>query len=212
MRAARGFTLLELVVAIAIMAVISVAATVKFGQVNTNRERVDARAEALADLQRTFLFLQRDLEQVVARPARDELGDAQPFLRSGPAGEVELTRTGWTNPLDSRQRSTLQRVRWVLVDGELRREYWEHPDRQAGTVPLSSTLLRGVTAFRVQYLHRPAQGDFQWVDDWPLAADGDRAPQFRAAPLAVSIEVEAAPLGSIKRFFRIVPNMHARET
>lgn len=212
MHAQRGFTLLELIIATAIVVVIGVAASMKFSQALTNRDRVGERAQVLAELQRAFLFLQRDLEQHVARPARDSLGDVQPAMLSGPGGELELTHAGWTNPLDTRQRSTLQRVRYRLQEGRLLREYWDHPDRQVGSEPVASTLVRGVDEFRVQYLYKAGQGDFAWVGDWPLAADAQQAAQFRQSPLAVSIEISIEPYGTLKRFFRIPANAYARGT
>lgn len=208
----RGFTLLELLVSTAIVVVIGVAASIKFGQTVTNRELVGERAVALAELQRAFVFMQRDFEQVIARPARDELGDQQSFLMSTTDGTVELTRTGWLNPLDTRQRGNLQRVRYRLSGNRILREYWEHTDRQAGNTPISSVLLEKVDAFHVQFLYREAEGDYAWHDAWPLAADMERKAQFRRAPLAVSVEVETARFGTLKRFFRIVANPHARET
>lgn len=212
MKRQRGFTLLELLVATAIVVVIGVGASMVFGQAVTNRERVGERAEALAELQRAFLFIQRDLEQVVARPARDDLGDEQSFLLSAPDGSVEMTRAGWMNPLDTRQRSTLQRVRYRLEGTELRREYWEHVDRQVGSSPVSTVLLRDVSAFKVQYLYRPGEGEYTWMDTWPLAADMERKALYRRAPLAVSIEIETPRFGVLRRFFRVVANPHARET
>lgn len=214
----RGFTLLELVVVMAIMVVIGVAASSTFGQAVDNRDRLAERAQALADLQRAFLFLQRDFEQVVARGARDDLGDPQPFLRGdSEEGVVELTRVGWINPLDSRQRSSLQRVRYRYEDGKLWRDYWEHPDRQSGSEPVAAVLLEDVLSFQVQFLHRAEaadgrDGDFNWQDSWPLADDSEREPAFQRAPLAVSIELESKRFGVMKRFFRIVANPHARET
>lgn len=113
---ARGFTLLEILVAMAILATIAVAASMIFGQALDNRERVGERASELADLQRAWLFIQRDVEQIVARAARDELGDAQPFVQLTRDGALEFTRIGWINPLQTRQRSSLQRVRYRLEE------------------------------------------------------------------------------------------------
>lgn len=212
MRRQQGFTLLELIVATSIVVIIGVAASVKFNQALTNRDRVGERARMLADLQRTFIFLQRDIEQSVSRPARDTLGDAQPAMLGAAGGEIELTRVGWTNPLDTRQRSTLQRVRYRVADGQLFREYWDHPDRQVGSSPVASVLVQDVAAFRVEYLHRPAGGDFTWAETWPLANDAGLAPQYQAAPLAVSIEIEVAPYGTMQRFFRVPANAYGRGT
>lgn len=213
----RGFTLLEILVAMAILVAIGAASTMIFGQALDNRERVGERAEALAELQRAFIFMQRDFEQTVARGARDELGDAQPFLQLTREGGVELTRTGWANPLQTRQRSTLQRVRWREFDGKLLREYWDHPDRQVGSEPVSSVLLTDVVSFRVEFLAREIEdgqesGEFTWHDAWPLDDAMQRAPAFQRAPLAVSIEIETKRFGTLKRFFRVPANPHARET
>lgn len=214
----RGFTLLELVVVMAILVVIGVAASSTFGQAVDNRDRLAERAADLADLQRAFVFMQRDFEQVVARAARDELGDPQAFLRGdGEAGVVELIRLGWINPLDTRPRSSLQRVRYRYEDGKLWRDYWEHPDLVAGAEPVTAVLLNDVLAFKVQFLYRPdtgngGQGDYTWQDDWPLAADRDREPAFQRAPLAVKVELDSKRFGPMTRFFRIVANPHARET
>lgn len=208
----RGFTLLELLVASAIVVVIGIGASMMFGQAVENREHVGIRAQALADLQRAFIFMQRDFEQAVSRPARDELGDAQSALMSGSDGTVELTRTGWMNPLSTRQRSNLQRVRYRLDGKQLLREYWDHPDRQAGVMPTSSVLLDDTSTFRVQFLFRESGGDFVWHDTWPLPADLERKPAFRRMPLAISVEIETPTFGVLKRFFRVPANPHARET
>lgn len=207
-----GFTLLELLVATAIVVVIGAAAAMKLSQAMNVRDRVNERAEDLAQLQRAFLFIGRDMEQIVARPARDELGDAQSFLQTNPDGSVELTRVGWINPLSSRQRGDLQRVRYRFEGGQLLREYWENPDRQAGAAPVRSVLTKDVTDFRVEFLFQDAKTGFAWFDTWPLPEDLQRAPQYRRAPLAVSVEVTTARHGAIKRFFRVAANPHAKET
>lgn len=214
---ARGFTLLEILVAMAILATIAVAASMIFGQALDNRERVGERASELADLQRAWLFIQRDVEQIVARAARDELGDAQPFVQLTREGALEFTRIGWINPLQTRQRSSLQRVRYRLEDGRLLREYWDHPDRQVGSEPMSSVLVGEVLSFRVEFLTRELKdgleaGEYRWLDTWPLDAELDRAPVFQRAPLAVSVEIESKRYGTLKRYFRVPANPHARET
>ena len=44
------------------------------------------------------------------------------------------------------------------------------------------------------------------------AAGLQQAAQFRPLPLAVSVEIETAPMGSMTRFFRVVANAHAAST
>lgn len=210
MRRQRGFTLLELIIATAIVVVIGAAASMKFNQALTHRDRVGERAGTLTSLQRAFLFMQRDLEQAVARPARDSLGDAQAALMNTPEGGIELTRTGWTNPLETRHRSTLQRVRYRLVEGSLLREHWTHPDRQVGSEPLSAVVLENVEGLKIEYLHRQGQGEYTWSATWPPAAEGQRAVGNQPAPLAVSVELTIAPYGTLKRFFRTPANPHVR--
>lgn len=213
----RGFTLLEILVAMAILVVIGAASTMLFGQALDNRDHVGERARALSGLQRAFVFMQRDFEETVARGARDELGDAQPFIMSTRAGGVELTRVGWINPLETRQRSTLQRVRYRYEDGKLWRDYWDHPDRMVGATPVSSVLLDDVQSFKVEFLFRPEQdgkasGDYTWHDNWPLDDDQQLPPAYQRAPLAVSVEIETKRFGKLKRFFRVVANPYARQT
>lgn len=210
MRRERGFTLLELIIATAIVVVIGAAASMKFSQSLTHRDRVGERAGTLTSLQRAFLFIQRDIEQAIARPARDSLGDTQPALMNTPEGGIELTRTGWTNPLETRHRSTLQRVRYRLVEGRLIREYWDHPDRQVGSEPMGVVLLEKVEGLKIEYLHRPGLGEYRWSASWPLPEAGQQAVGRQPAPLAVSIELTLPPYGTLKRFFRVPANPNAR--
>jgi general secretion pathway protein J len=212
MKRQRGFTLLEVIVAAAIVVVIGAAASMKISQVATHRERVEARAAELAALQRSWTLLAQDIEQVVARPARDALGDAESALQSSVDGGLHLTRAGWSNPFALRARSNLQRVHWFLLDGVLYREYWPYPDRAVDAEPVRMALLEAVQRLRVRYLVRDKGGGLNWQDDWPPAAELQRPALTRALPEAVSVEIETTSMGSMTRFFRVVANPHAPST
>ena len=110
----RGFTLIELLVALLVFAVMSVLAYGGLRSVLDASAGAGAHADRLASLQRTFMALARDVEQLADREIRDEYGDRQPALRVG-ADErlLELTRAGWRNPA-GQTRSTLQRVAYRL--------------------------------------------------------------------------------------------------
>ena len=77
MRASCGFTLLELLVALSIFAIVAVLAYGGLGTVLDQRILTEESAERLADLQKTYLIVQRDIEQLVPRAIRDEFGDEQ---------------------------------------------------------------------------------------------------------------------------------------
>ena len=98
-----GFTLLELLVAVAIFAVVAVAAYSGLSVVLGSNAKLDEHSQALGQLQLCLQLMQRDLLQASPGSARNQYGDSElPFV-SGPApdGLFSLTRSGWPNP-DSR--------------------------------------------------------------------------------------------------------------
>ncbi len=101
MRLQRGFTLLELLIAIAIFALLALATYRMFDSVMQTDQATRVQEQRMRELVRAMGALERDLTQAVERPVRDELGDNRgAFLSEGENDQiVELTRGGWRNPL-----------------------------------------------------------------------------------------------------------------
>lgn len=145
---ARGFTLLELVVALAVFAVLATLAYGSLERLLAARDRLASRAEALGRLQLAYSLLERDCQALVARPVRDELGDPEQPLRRAPDGSLEITHGAWSNPLDQ-PRAQVQRVRWQVRNGVLYRDAWPVLDRVPGSRPHSQRVLEDVRRFTV---------------------------------------------------------------
>ena len=76
-----GFTLLEVIIAIAIFAAMYVFAQYAFTQALDNRALLMEHAAQQESRQRLLLQLSQDIEQLIARPVRDGFGDLEPALR-----------------------------------------------------------------------------------------------------------------------------------
>lgn len=197
MRRTHGFTLLELMVAIAIFGLLATMAYSGLASVLDARTLTEQQADRLQQLQRTFLTLERDLGQLVSRGVRDGYGDGQPAFASGEDGAslFAFTRGGWRNPARL-PRSNLQRVRYVLRDKTLWRERWAMLDRAPETPPLAQPLLGRVLSVRLRYL----DNEQAWQEQWPpLETVGGTGAPVR--PRAVEIEVETEDYGSLRRLF-----------
>ena len=199
-RRSAGFTLLELLVALAIFAVLATMAYTALNAVLNARKEVEKRMVRLAELQTTFMVMERDIEQAVGRAVRDELGDEQPALQGGGVGitVLTLTRTGWRNPLGL-ARSDLQRVSYGFDNQQLSRAGWSNLDRGPGNVPYTEVLLNGVSAVEVRFLTQ----DRQWLGYWPPEADGGQQQNTAVLPRAIEISVDADGWGRITRLFRV---------
>lgn len=192
-----GFTLLELLVAIAVFAVVALLSYGGLATVLDAREETEVNAERLRALQQTMLMLQRDLDQTAPRGIRDEYGDQQPAMHGGPDW-IEFTRSGWSNPADQ-QRSQLQRVAYALREHNLVRAHWQVLDRAQDSAPFEAPLLAQTRTLRLRFLG--ANGE--WQDTWPPPTPGD-APMAQALlPRAIELELELEHWGSMKRLFRI---------
>lgn len=128
LRSCSGFTLLELLVAIAIFAFLGAMA---YGGLTAMLRSADGSVEArerLAALQRGLRILDDDLTYVVQRGARDGLGSPRPaFLGSNGEGILlELTRS--VRPNEALAPAPLERVRYVLREQAVLRESWNPPD------------------------------------------------------------------------------------
>lgn len=191
-----GFTLLELLVAIAVFGLVAMLAYGGLASVLAAREETAAAAQRLHALQLTMLMLQRDLDQVVPRGIRDEYGDDRPALHGG-TDWIEFTRGGWFNPTEQ-ARSQLQRVAYTLRERALLRAYWQVLDRAQDSAPQQTPLLEQVRALRVRFLDARRE----WHETWPPLAQG-AATAAAPLPLAVELTVELEQWGSITRLFRV---------
>ncbi len=194
-RPQQGLTLLELLVAISVFALLSAMAYGGLNSVLNTAEHTRSQAERLAEMQLAFNRLQRDLVQISDRPIRDTLGDRQPALQYGTGLTLlEFTKSGWRNPTDQ-ARSSLQRVAYRLEDNELQRLAWSHLDRAANATPFTATLLTEVDDVQFRFM----DGQQRWHDTWPpLNTRGEAG-----LPRAIEITVVPAGWDDIVRLFAL---------
>ena len=165
MRPQHGFTLLELMVAMAIFAMLAVAGWQVFDSVNRARERAQYHADNLAVLQYAYLQLQQDMGQIIAYQAPD----AQSVSNNSGNNSNSNNNNNQTNPIaaepfmslddehinfvrfadpDPRYQSStsVQRVEYIFADQRLIRRQYTSIQGGRDSVSLDSVLLEGVTA------------------------------------------------------------------
>lgn len=196
-RARQGFTLIELIIAIAIFSLIGLSSTLILNGVLTANETSVRHGDVMANMQRGLLFMRRDFEQIQARGITDEFGNEQAAVL-GQDFVVEFTHNGWSNPLpDVHRRSSLQRVRYLLEEDALVREYWPVLDRAQNSLPLRAVLLRSIKRFVVRYYDAE---DKQWLEQWPPLAPERK----KDLPAVIEVLVESETLGEIRRLYGTV--------
>ena len=125
-----GFTLLELLVAVAVFAILSAMAYGGLRNVIDNSRQTESAMQRLQQVQLAMLNLSRDFTQLSLRSIRDEYGNSTNYLLSGQGSDIiiEFTRGGRRNPAEL-LRSHLQRVAYKLEENTLSRLHWPHLDR-----------------------------------------------------------------------------------
>lgn len=195
--AQRGFTLLELLVALAVFAILSVIAYSGLRSILSTQARLEAQSQRLAQVQMAFYFLERDIQQMLARGVRDEFGQPHPALQSGGLGGelLELTRNGWDNPLGL-QRASLERLAYRLQEARLLRLHWDTLDRGGPEEPRQTVVLDQVREVRLRFLDQQNK----WQTEWPPRSQQNELLKDNL-PQAVELSVILNDWGAITRLF-----------
>lgn len=178
MKSNHGFTLLELMVAMAIFAMLAVAGWQVFDGVNRARERAQFHADNLAVLQYAYLQLQQDMGQMIPYQAVDTQG-ANSLINNASTNNAASNNTGNDNTNNSNQENALapepfmsldgarisfvrfadpdpryqssasvQHIEYIFADERLIRR--QYTSLGSDSISLDSVLLEGVTAGRWQ--------------------------------------------------------------
>jgi general secretion pathway protein J len=200
-----GFTLLELLVAMFIAAVMFGIGYAALNQALNGRDTVKVHQARLTELQTAVRVMEQDFVQLEPRPIRAPVGYSwQPALQGSPATQpvIQLTRGGWNNP-NGLQRPGEQRVAYVLENGTLKREYWNVLDPTQSNLTFKRDLLTHVKSVTFRYM----DVSHNWQTQWPpnTATVGGLAAEvtLRERPIAIEITLDTEDWGKILRVMEI---------
>ena len=198
----RGFSLIELLVALAVFAALAAVAYGGLSEIARARAALDARQDRLAALVRAVSTFERDLGQAVSRPVRGNARGEPVAALQGGADRIELTRLGFANPR-AEPRSNLERIAYAVDAGRLVRGRYAVLDRAPNSAPAIADLLDDVSALRLRYLG----SDGIWRDAWPPAGLPAGAPvgvePITLLPRAIEFRIDTGDTGELRRLVEL---------
>lgn len=210
-----GFTLVEVLVAMAITAFVSVLSYQTLSTALTGIESARAESERLHEINRAFTVLSRDIRQLANRPVRDEFGQLAPAISGGELARdpLRLTRAGWHNTTGA-PRSTLQRVAYRLEEDRLLRITYPVLDRTTAIEPTETALLHDVESFELRFLPTIADVDVDrnqtidrrfwqenWIADVGFTAEVGFTDTVIAPPAAIEVRISLGDWGDLERLY-----------
>lgn len=186
----QGFTLVELLVALVVMAFIAI---ISYGAFD-NLLQVEERSKDLFIQQSRIYMAQsvilNDLLHLRARPVRDSLGgQIEAYLAPENAYQVAFTRGGL--PDFESMRGGIQRVAYRVEEGKLIRTTWEVADQSPLTEKTDYVLTGGLN--RLAFEQLDYQGNFSPI--WPPL---NQRTQLQALPVAVRVTFELEDGGTME--------------
>lgn len=198
-----GFTLIEILVAVAILAIIAVASSTVLSSVIDSAEASDTQMQELEMLQRSMMVIERDMSQIIALAPRLSGQDNEVVIQGGNgvadslADGLLFTRNGWANPLQRLPRSNLQGVGYRLNgSNELERIYTFFIDNVTNTEPQTRMLLPNVSNLIFEFaIGTNNRNEIQWEEQFT----GTQLPR------GIAIVITSETFGEIRREFAILP-------
>jgi general secretion pathway protein J len=231
MRRPSGFTLLELLVALFVTAILFAMGYGALTEALNSRREVDEQTARLTAVQQAMRIVEQDIELMQPRPARDPLGNGYqaPLVVSqgGMSGDVtdasNSDDTGSSSSTVSSSteqssalitftrggwanpaglpRSELERVSYLVRDGKFIRQHLPVMDTTAATAVIERVLLDQVVSVNFRYMDE----SMSWSTVWPTAPLQGLPPleQWRARPVAVEVTITLKDLGALTRIIEV---------
>ena len=194
-----GFTLIEVIIAMSIFAIVSLLAYSGLHSVITTKSHTEGSLERLRELQMTMLSLNGDLQQLSDRNGHDSLGGQLLNVSTQNSDYIlAFTRSGWRNPANL-PRSTLQRVAYKLDEDKLIRLYWAHVDRADDEQFVEQELISNIESLDLRFL----DDKNQWQTNWPSANDLASATPSNNLPIAIEVVLKMNDWGEIRRLIKV---------
>ncbi len=197
-----GFSLIEIVIAMVIFAVISsMCYSLLTTTVNT-RGRTQERNLAMAQLQNTMQLLERDIMHFADRAitiSPEEVLSA--FFIDREAGMFGFSRAHAPNAFNE-PHSSLQRVRYRISERQLIRDVWQRVDYTPNTPIGSEVMMNGVEHMTL-YVWKEGEYEQEWVpvmttDQNLIISEGLDDGLLNAAR-AIRMELQTDMFGRIER-------------
>jgi general secretion pathway protein J len=189
----RGFTLLEILIALFIFAMLSIVMIGALHAVMDAEAGVENSAARLRQLQFTLLIMSRDIEQAVNRPVINAFGKEDAAL-IGTYNGFTLTHMGVANAVENLATSSMQRTRYVFAGGNLLRMVWPVLDLAPETQARTSFLLKEVNDGHFEYLGN----NNRFYNTWPIKEQSDQI-----LPLAIRIFLSIPSWGKMSELYVI---------
>ncbi|WP_431223437.1 type II secretion system minor pseudopilin GspJ [Serratia sp. L9] len=185
-RRQHGFTLIEMMLAIAIFALLSLMATQILRSIVQSNQLIQAKTHDMAQVQSALALIERDISQARVRPAAEETRpNLADFLTvKSTSDEIELVHSHWANPGALLARSSLERVRYRLRAGQLQRLSFPTPDAPLAQVRIVP-ILQGVEHLQLRFSQAGA-----WQDRWYASS---------VLPQAIEVTIELPEYGKLRR-------------
>ena len=203
MKKESGFTLIEILIALAVFAILaSITSSTLYYAFNT-RTRVNEQSERLSALQLAISILQQDISQTAERAIRGN--DMRLFpIFTGRPDYVEFTRDGDVNPGSIEKRSTLKRIALVCQNDSLLRRTWDTLDPFDRNTHADKVLISHLSDCHFGYLNQSLQVFPEWRAD---AVNQDQNKE--SLPKAIQVNLNVKKLGELNLLFTIPGALYA---
>ena len=145
-----GFTLIEVVIALAIFALLAVIATRGLFSVLTIHRKLSIQNASLQQFTTGITLMRQDFRNFIDRPVRDAYGDSH-LAFSGQAHQLSFTRSSLLNAVII-AKSGLQRIQYVVEGRNLVRLTWPVLDQSITVEPSQQILITGLSHFKFQFI------------------------------------------------------------
>lgn len=220
MKNSRGFTLLEVLIALVISALIAVMAFESLNAADNGSKRTNEVLAEINRLDRAWQIIGADLRHVIPPAAADKnaIFQADSLRSSGEDSDqmvLLFKRRGWVN-FSNLPRSDLQMVGYRVEEGKLWRDFLPERNLELSDIDmeddsLHQLLLEGVEDMQLRFLHQGAisskgksvleEREFSdnWLQKWP--ENTQQGATAQDLPLAVEITIELKGVGTSVRLF-----------